>query len=264
MVAGRAEDRVRSAGFPVIAAPSFFRCRLEWSRRGARAAAERGDILVIVDVLSFSTAVATAVHHGLRVYPRSGEDDPHTLARRVGAEVAVGRTEVPEKGRFSLSPGTFEKGDPGTRVVLPSPNGGTCARYGREVPLLFAGALVNARAVAAAVSVDMERSDRCVTVLACGERWKTPSEDGDLRFASEDYLGAGAILSYLHHPKTPAARLCEGAFVHARSELEALLLECDSGRELRERGFVEDVERAARLDVYDAAPVLRDGCFERL
>ena len=35
--------------------------RLEWGRRGANLAAQRGDVLVIVDVLSFSSAVVTAV-----------------------------------------------------------------------------------------------------------------------------------------------------------------------------------------------------------
>ena len=33
-----------------------------------------------------------------------------------------------------------------------------------------------------------------MTVLACGERWQTPSEDGDLRMAVEDYLGASSQL----------------------------------------------------------------------
>jgi phosphosulfolactate phosphohydrolase-like enzyme len=47
-----------------------------------------------------------------------------------------------------------------------------------------------------------------VTVIACGERWNIPSEDGELRMALEDYLGAGAILSYLPYEKSPEARAC--------------------------------------------------------
>ena len=84
-----------------------YRCRLDWGRRGTRQAAERRDILIIVDTLSFSTAVATAVQQGGLIYPSSFEEDPVALARRVGAEVAVNRKEVPEKGRFSLSPLTY-------------------------------------------------------------------------------------------------------------------------------------------------------------
>src|SRR5689334_9619168 len=52
-----------------VFAQSPYRCRLDWGRHGARAAAERQDILVIVDTLSFSTAVVTAVQRGGLVYP---------------------------------------------------------------------------------------------------------------------------------------------------------------------------------------------------
>ncbi|GCE21550.1 hypothetical protein [Dictyobacter kobayashii] len=78
-----------------------YRCRLDWGRPGTQQAAERGDILIIVDTLSFSTAVATAVHHGGIIHPCAMSDDPVRLAQSIGGEVAVNRREVPEKGRFS-------------------------------------------------------------------------------------------------------------------------------------------------------------------
>src|SRR5579871_2107692 len=92
-----------------------YRCRLDWGRRGAQAAAERGDILVIVDVLSFSTAVATAVARGGRIYPCVDMEEAAMVARIFGGEVAVHRRDVPEKGRFSLSPLTYLDMEPGTR-----------------------------------------------------------------------------------------------------------------------------------------------------
>ncbi len=88
-------------------AQSPYRCRLDWGRHGARAAAERQDILVIVDTLSFSTAVVTAVQHGGLVYPCTEDEQPGALAQRIGGEVAVRRKDVPAKGRFSLSPLTY-------------------------------------------------------------------------------------------------------------------------------------------------------------
>src|SRR4051812_25534388 len=74
-----------------------YRRRLEWGRRGARLAAERGDVLVVVDVLSFSTAAATAIAHGGIVCPCAWDDDPAALAARVGAEVAVRRRSRPRR-----------------------------------------------------------------------------------------------------------------------------------------------------------------------
>jgi 2-phosphosulfolactate phosphatase len=240
-----------------------YRCRLDWGRRGTRDAAERGDILVIVDTLTFSTAVATAVQHGGRVYPCAWTDDPAAIAARIGGEAAVRRTEVPRLGRFSLSPATYFDLAPGTRIVLASPNGATCSRYAAAVPYLFAGTLVNAAAVGLAVAAVLAQTVLNVTVIACGERWQTPSEDGDLRIAIEDYLAAGAILSYLPYPKSPEAQVGDGAFRAARAGLADLLWECGSGRELRALGFGDDVRHATRLNLYDSAPVMRDSYFVR-
>lgn len=233
-------------------------------RRGARAAAERGDALVVVDVLSFSTAAVTAIAQDGIVYPCANHEEAEALAERVGAEMAVRREEVPAKGRFSLSPRTFEAIEPGTRVVIASPNGATCARYGRDISYQFVGALVNAQAVGAAVGRALAQTDSgSVTVLVCGERWDEPSEDGALRFALEDYLGAGAILSFIPAAlsRSPEAQSAEAAFraAHAAADLTNTLLACGSGIELAAKGYEDDVRHAARLNVYDAVPMMTQG-----
>jgi 2-phosphosulfolactate phosphatase len=125
---------------------SGHRVRLEWGRAGTRRAAERGDVIVVVDVVRFTSTVATALHRGVSVYPCAMEENAEEYARKVGAELGSGT------GRFSLSPLSFIGAEVGTRVVLRSPNGATCARYGARVPHLFAGALVNAKAVGRVVA----------------------------------------------------------------------------------------------------------------
>src|SRR5947209_9396578 len=45
--------------------------RFDWGQPGARAIGEPGAALVVVDVLSFSTAVTIAAGRGTRVYPHS-------------------------------------------------------------------------------------------------------------------------------------------------------------------------------------------------
>jgi len=250
-----------SAAHPFTQHP--YRCRLERGRHGTREAALRGDILVIVDTLSFSTAAATAVHHGATIYPCARGDDRHAIARHIGGEATVARQDVPAKGRFSLSPLTYLNLQPGTRIVVASPNGATCSRYARDVPQLLVGALVNARAVADILTHLLDKADRCITVIACGERWVPSTEDGDLRVAIEDDLGAGAILSCLDMDKSPEARACEGAFLRLKDHLAEILRGCGSGRELREVGFAGDVDHASQLDLYDAVPVMRGERLER-
>jgi 2-phosphosulfolactate phosphatase len=243
-----------------------YRVRLEWGRRGARAAAERRDVLVVVDVLSFSTAAITAAARGISVYPCATKGDAEATALRVGGEVAVARQDVPAKGRFSLSPVSFAEAlEPvaGAKVALASPNGATCSRYGREVPHLFVGALVNAATVVVAVEKALEETGGAVTVLACGERWGEPNEDGELRFALEDYLGAGSILSSLPADLTasPEARAASAAFRDAAPDLESALLGSGSGIELVAKGYRGDVLHAARLNLYSAVPTLREGRY---
>jgi len=240
-----------------------YRCRLEWGRDGARRASAQRDILVIVDTLRFSTAVVTAVHHGAIIYPCDPTDDPEALARRVGAVVAAYRRDMLATHPYSLSPLSYDEAPAGTRIVLPSPNGAVCSRYGRDAPHLFVGALVNATAVSRAVSSILARTEAAVTIIACGERWPAPTDDGELRVAIEDYLGAGAILSRLPFSKSPEARVCEAAFLGAQGQLRELLQDSVGGRELRQKGYGADVARAACLDLYEAVPTMRQERLER-
>jgi len=87
-------------------------------------------------------------------------------------------------------------------------------------------------------------------------------DDGELRVAIEDYLGAAAILSYLPFSKSPEARVCEAAFLGARGQLRELLRESVSGRELRQKGCAADVDRAACLDLYETVPTMRQDRLE--
>lgn len=238
-----------------------YRVRLEWGRRGVRAAAERGDVIVIVDALSFTSAVATAVAHGIDIYPLSEDDDAAAFARMKDAELAVHRDDVPARGRFSLSPQTFETDAAGARVVVASPNGATCGRIARDAPYVFAASLLNAAAVASAVGGILRETERCATIVACGERWQTPGDDGDLRFSLEDYIAAGAVVSYIEAATSPEARAASAAYHGANASLLDTLLDCASGRELIARGYEADVRFCAKINAYDAVPELRNERF---
>src|SRR5512143_1119827 len=98
------------------------RCYVDWGAEGAARAARYGNIIVIVDVLSFSTSVVAADSHGATIHPCLWGKDPAEIAKKVKGEVAVRRRDVPRKGRFSLSPLTYMGIQPGAHIVLTSPN----------------------------------------------------------------------------------------------------------------------------------------------
>lgn len=62
-----------------------FSCRVEWGIRGAREAYERGDIIIIVDVLSFSSTVISALRQGAIIYPYPPNLDGKSFAKKIGA-----------------------------------------------------------------------------------------------------------------------------------------------------------------------------------
>ncbi len=228
-----------------------FDLRCEWGEHGVAALAPISDAVIIVDVLSFSTSVSIAVQRGATVFPyRWNDQRAADFAASVQAELAAPRRAA---GRYSLSPASLLSIPPGTRLVLPSPNGATLSLAARPTPVL-AGCLRNARAVALAAQAYGPK----IAVIPAGERWP---DDHSLRPASEDLIGAGAILSYLPGRLSPEAASAVAAFQAARPRLGEHLRQCASGQELIERGFADDVRLASELDVGDAAPILTGGAF---
>ena len=53
---------------------------LEWGPVGARTLAESSDVVVVIDVLSFSTSLTVAVERGAKVWPHTGGESARQLA----------------------------------------------------------------------------------------------------------------------------------------------------------------------------------------
>jgi 2-phosphosulfolactate phosphatase len=251
-----------------------FDLQFEWGPNGLEQLGPGAAGIVIVDVLRFTTAVSVAVGRGATVLPyRWADDGAETYAAQHNALLAgVG----PEGAHWSLSPIDLSRLQPGTRLVLASPNGSALACGAREhAPhaQVLAGCLRNASAVAREAAASLPSGP--VAVIAAGERWRGrrgPSgECRDavaLRPAVEDLLGAGAVLRALRvltgvtpDRVSPEARAAMAAFDEARDDLREWLLASASGRELVARGRRDDVMAAAALDVEAIVPVLMGGAF---
>ena len=227
-----------------------FDLRCEWGVKGVSLLAPISDAVVIVDVMSFSTAVTVATARGATVFPYRWRDESQVeYAKSVDAILAGPRG----KGHYSLSPLSLMALRDGSRIVLPSPNGATLSLASGDRPT-FAGCLRNAEAVARAARACGPR----ISVVACGERWKV---DDTLRPAYEDLLGAGAVLSYLPGKRSPEAEAAVSVFESARFDLLTPLKNCSSGKQLIENGYEADVVSVSELNCDPVAPVLRNGAF---
>ena len=229
---------------------SEYDVRCEWGFDGLSRLAPISDVLVIVDVLSFSTAVDIAVSNGAAILPYAANDDSASrYAAAAGAELAAPRRAG---AGFSLSPASLRSIPAGHRLVLPSPNGSALA-FSVDCANTFTACLRNSAAVARLIA----RVGSAFAVVPAGERWP----GGALRPCLEDLVGAGAVLAGLPGRMSPEAELAIQAFRCFEGDLHRALSGCTSGRELIERGFANDVALAAELNASRAVPWLKDRAF---
>ena len=191
--------------------------RCEWGLAGVQVLAPNNDVLVVVDVLVFSTAVDIAVAHGAAVLPyRWRDSSAAAFAKSKGALLASPRSA---RG-YSLSPPSLQSIPAGAAAT-------------------FTACLRNCRAVAAHARARGSR----IAVIPAGEQWG----DGALRPAIEDPISAGAGLASFPGRPSPEAQTAVAAFGRFQHNLHDALVRGTSGKELVGRGFACDVEAGAAM-----------------
>jgi 2-phosphosulfolactate phosphatase len=228
-----------------------FNIRCEWGEKGIALLAPISDAIIIVDVLSFSTAVDIAASRGALVYPYRWKDETaYLFAKSINAEVADKNNE---RG-YSLSPASLLAVSHGIRLVLPSPNGSSLSLAAGSATMIT-GCLRNCRAVAESAM----RKGKNIAVIPVGERW----EDGTLRPCLEDFAGAGAIIQYLRGTLSPESKAAVTVFENVSSNLPEQIKSCGSGKEKIARGEAHDVVLASELNASNCVPVMIDGAYRK-
>jgi 2-phosphosulfolactate phosphatase len=201
-------------------------------------------------VLSFSTTVDIAVSNRAMIFPYKFKDETSMLySVQVRAELA---SLERSKSKYSLSPASLLEIAPETKLVLPSPNGSELSLSTGSIPTLCA-CLRNSRSVAEyALSIGEN-----ITVIPAGEKW----EDGSLRFALEDYLGAGAVISNLKGKLSAESKAAMDMFNLYSGRLHEAVAGSFSGIELIEKGYEEDVALASLLNVSTSVPLLGNNLY---
>jgi 2-phosphosulfolactate phosphatase len=165
--------------------PSDVQIHVEWGSVGASLAGARGDIVVIVDVLSFSTSVTLVVSQGATVFSFSYDEldalgGHEAAAAEFNAEI-IARDRQIGTSRFTLSPSSLMTARAGDRIIFTSLNGAYCTAAAKKSPVVLIGALTNRSAVANAVALLLKSNvSRGCTLIAAGERWASiAAEHGD-------------------------------------------------------------------------------------
>lgn len=233
--ASRAAGTDPTSHTPALLAQDGHDVRFDWGDAGLTVLSEGCSVLVIVDVLSFSTRVDLMLAAGTSVRPVRWTDPP---------------TGVPADGAEPMR----------------SPNGATltvdAATTGAQV---LTACLRNADVVARAAA-DLAAGEP-IGVLAAGERWGVrvgaeAGADGPLRPCVEDLLGAGAVVAGLqsYGGISPEAVVAAQAF--AVADVPAAVRGSGSGRELAAHGEGGVLAHAIEVGVSECVPRLgTDGVF---
>lgn len=236
--------------------------RLEWGLSGATSIGKRATVAVVVDVLTFSTALSVAMDLGTTVFPYPWRTGAEAYAREHSAALAYKRP-LAGRGQFSLSPGTLRSSPAPDRLVLPSPNGSTISHALKESNCkVVAASLRNCAAVARWLAAEVEKDpDAAILLIAAGEKWP----DGSLRPAVEDLWGAGAVIDAIRGQLgvslSEEASVAADAYRSVSGRLDTALTACSSGKELFAMGFPEDVSIASEFDSSTSVPLLKNGAF---
>ncbi|HKN99110.1 MAG TPA: hypothetical protein VJX10_18455, partial [Pseudonocardiaceae bacterium] len=119
-----------------VYAQSGYDIRFEWGPDGVDALAAECGVLVIVDVLSFSTAVDVAVGRGARILPLPYRDERAADAAKAAGAVLAGERS------WNLRPSSLLDVPAGTLLAVPSPNGASlCVRAAATGVRVVAGCL---------------------------------------------------------------------------------------------------------------------------
>ncbi len=227
---------------------------LEFVAKDAVKAVQRGDIVIIIDVLRCSSTIVTALANGTKgIIPVETLKEAWAHRRGYPEFLLAGERKGLKPKGFDLgnSPLEFSPETVKEKNIILTTTSGTkaicSARKGKKVLI---GAFLNAKAVAEAALKIAEKEKAGISIALSGKMG---------RFSIEDFLCAGAIISSLPTEKvelSDAALSALLAFQQARKSLSIIVQRGSHARYLESIGFKEDVLFCSRMNVFRVVPVL--------
>jgi 2-phosphosulfolactate phosphatase len=212
-----------------------------------------GRAVVAFDVLRATTSITAALAAGVGEIRIFGDIDSAAAAANEagGNRLLCGEINCLPPSGFDLgnSPGQFRRDlHAGRHAFLSTTNGTKALIAAQSAPLLLAGSITNA----AAVARKLADADLPITLLCAGT-------GGEM--ALEDLLGCGAVLHallpYGARPVSDAAALALYLFDGWRDNLPQVMREAIGGKNLLKVGLAQDIDFCARLDVFNVVGIVK-------
>lgn len=222
-----------------------------------------GRVCIVVDVLRASSTIVTMLERGAQeVLLAPTIEEARGLHEELPGYLLCGeKGGLPPPGfDYGNSPSQFSALDlKGQRAILCTSNGTRALLAAAEAPLVLVGCLLNATAVASAACKEAAARGLDIAVVCAGE-------EGGKVFATEDALGAGAIVEVIAQPSrrwptalqlTAETQAALEYYRAQRGREEIALQETDHGHDLLALGFERDLAFCAQRDRLAAVPCLQ-------
>jgi 2-phosphosulfolactate phosphatase len=233
------------------------RVDVELVAQSAGKAVERGDFIIVIDVLRATTSIVASLAKGAKsVTPAATLKEATQLHKEHPDYLLIGEREDYKPEGFDLgnSPMTFTKESlQGKNIILTTTNGTKALIKSKESRWVAVGAFLNAQAVARKTVEISSRNGTGISFVLAGEK---------NHFSLEDFLCAGAITeTFPKHlvelsDKTMTALL---AFKGAKHNLLWSIQNSKHAQDLAKIGFSKDVEFSCQLNIDDIVPFYRNG-----
>lgn len=203
------------------------------------------DVAIMVDVLRASTTITVAMENFGKIIPVKDVDDAQKLAKVYKAVLAGERRGAAIEG-FDTGNSPIEISNFHGDVLVITTSNGTRIMEGIKSKILI-GSFINAHAVAREA---LNLAESHIEIVMAGVEG---------RFAIEDYLGAGEIISHLTSQTLDESAL--GAYMASRnhSMVDKAVKNSRSARKLGELGLSNDVDFCLQRNLYDNVPVYENG-----
>ncbi len=238
------------------------RLTLEFKAKDADGAVEKGDLVVVIDVLRCSTSIINALANGAEaVIPAETLKEAHGIRRKHPECLLAGeRGGLKPRGfDFGNSPLEFQaERIKGKTLVFTTTSGTRALTRSKTAKYVLVGGLLNAGAVAYKALEIAESEGLGISLVLSGTKG---------RFSLEDFVCAGAIVESMPKERvdlSDAALAALAALRQMRGNLCENIIAGEHARNLLDLGFKADVEFSCQLNLLPIVPIYRDGAIRLL
>jgi 2-phosphosulfolactate phosphatase len=222
-----------------------------------------GDILIVIDVLRFTSSIVTGLAAGVKQFiPVTTLKKARNIHKRNRNYLLAGERKglKPKDFHFGNSPIEYKKSNlKGKSIVISTTNGTKTIEYCKKSKLLLIASFLNAHALSTYIADYLPMEENISIIL---------SSKSDTIFL-EDFICAGLLVSNILHLTSKQdlnddAILAKLAWSSAKDELEKTIRQGHHASYLESIGFKEDVKFCINRDIYDLVPFVKGNKISKI